>query len=264
MEFFYLYWQVRSGQEEETKKQTNRPTCAKSSANPKRGSDIAASPHQTPLAFALQGSELRKWSWQLHFVWIIPQDSVLQGIPSLGQWPGELSWRVTCSDVCQRDQQSGSRCSREQGRTSLLLACDHKKEICVVNLQDTSSIICFGFKLCLSYYVICLSDRSFRGTGWNLSFFILAAPEACGNSWARDWTFSTAVTLATTVTMPDLNLLSHQRTPALEFLRSVCVPRIQSTKNIILLCFMIYPFAIPTKQAFCRKPKSQHWYIPDL
>ena len=35
-------------------------------------------------------------------------------------------------------------------------------------------------------------------------FFLLAVPEACGNSQARDQTRTTAVTRATAVTMPDL------------------------------------------------------------
>ena len=41
-------------------------------------------------------------------------------------------------------------------------------------------------------------------------FFFLAKPTSYGNSWARDQTLITVVTLATTVTTPIFNPLSHE------------------------------------------------------
>ena len=55
--------------------------------------------------------------------------------------------------------------------------------------------------------------------------FFLAAPMACGSSWARDQTCATTVTRAIAVTMLVLNPLSNQGTPVVSSFLSKCQGR---------------------------------------
>ena len=49
---------------------------------------------------------------------------------------------------------------------------------------------------------------------FNKSFFFSPAVTACGSSWARNWTHTTAATQAAAVTMLVLNPLYHKGTPS--------------------------------------------------
>ena len=50
---------------------------------------------------------------------------------------------------------------------------------------------------------ICIRYKSTREPFFSHFFFFLAAPVACGGSWARDQTCATAATQAAAVTTPD-------------------------------------------------------------
>lgn len=111
----------------------------------------------------LWGFKLRKWSWQLLSLFEFP--------PRIACWKENPAW-VNGLENCPEESSPlacvtgakavGGAAAGAWGRVVQDWGCCYAgsgfhfqgKAICAVNLQATSSITCFAFKLCFSHYLI--------------------------------------------------------------------------------------------------------------
>lgn len=98
---------------------------------------------------------------------------------------------------------------------------------------------CIRHGFILTYRIYAFNLRTFFFLQlWELFVILslfLAVPETCGNSWAEDWTWTIAETLATAVTMTDLWPTSHREySPFFSgiVIRYVMEPFILSSKSL--------------------------------